>query len=498
MSSRRRRQGTRTRPAAPQQHRPAVPTPAAPAPVASTPVASTAVVSTPVEPTTVEPTTVAPAPVEETLSGLDVLLQRARLTVAAAHADGETRGGLSLRTAGIPLLAAAVVGGTVGGTATGAAASTPSRGAVPQAGSHAASVAGAAVRSTAAVRTGASAASRGAARTASRPVVTYVVKSGDTLSEIAHRAGITLRSLLAANHLRATDVIRPGQRLVLPGVAAPKAPKPKPVVYVVRAGDTVSGIALRYRITVAAIVKANRLGPQAVIRPGQKLVLPGVKPAARKPKPPATHTVTVRAGDTLSGIAHREKVTLASLLALNHLTVTAVIHPGQKLLVPGPPKAANTFAGRTYPDAVVRAAAANRAVLAKRDVPSRAQMRALVARTAKKFKVPPELAMAIAYQESGFNMRAVSVANAIGCMQVIPSSGVWASRLVGRRLDLLDPEDNVTAGVAIIAALLRSAKDERTAIAGYYQGLGSVNKNGMFPDTRRYVANVQRLEHRFT
>ena len=91
----------------------------------------------------------------------------------------------------------------------------------------------------------------------------------------------------------------------------------------------------------------------------------------------------------------------------------------------------------------------------------------------------------------------MSPANAIGCMQVIPSSGVWASRLVGRRLDLLDPDDNVTAGVAIIAALLRSAPDERTAIAGYYQGLGSVRKNGMFPDTRRYVANVQRLEARF-
>jgi soluble lytic murein transglycosylase-like protein len=123
-------------------------------------------------------------------------------------------------------------------------------------------------------------------------------------------------------------------------------------------------------------------------------------------------------------------------------------------------------------------------------------MRHTVQVTARRYGVDPALALAVAYQESGFNQRAVSPANAIGTMQVIPSSGVWASHLVGRRLDLLDPHDNVTAGVAILAAL-RVAAPERTAIAGYYQGLSSVRRNGMFADTRRYVANVQTLRARF-
>jgi LysM repeat protein len=405
-------------------------------------------------------------------------------TTASAPSAART----AVRAAGIPLLAAAVVGGS----ATGAAAvGAPAAAGVPQAGSHTATsgaVAGTA-QSRATVRAAAPA-------TAAPKGVTYVVKAGDTLSEIAHRAGIRLAALLAANDLTATETIFPGQRLVLPGVKAPTtAPKPraKPVVHVVVAGDTLSEIAHRYKITVASIMKANRL-TSTVIRPGQKLVLPGAV-ARRAPAPAAsTHVVVVKAGDTLSGIAHREGTTLARLLALNHLTASSVIHPGQRLLVPGYP---NTFAGRTYPDSVARAAAANRALLAGRAVPSRARMQALVVATARRFTVDPALAQAIAYQESGFNMRAVSPANAIGCMQVIPSSGVWASRLVGRRLDLLDPEDNVTAGVAIIAALRRAAPDERTAIAGYYQGLGSVTRNGMFPDTRRYVANVQRLEARF-
>ena len=99
--------------------------------------------------------------------------------------------------------------------------------------------------------------------------------------------------------------------------------------------------------------------------------------------------------------------------------------------------------------------------------------------------------------ESGFNQKQVSIANAIGIMQVIPSSGRWASQLAGRRLDLMDAEDNVTAGVALLRVLLRAAPDERIAIAGYYQGLAGVQRNGMYPDTRRYVATVQALKRRY-
>jgi N-acetylmuramoyl-L-alanine amidase len=82
-------------------------------------------------------------------------------------------------------------------------------------------------------------------------------------------------------------------------------------------------------------------------------------------------------------------------------------------------------------------------------------------------------------------------------MQVIPSSGEWASQLSGQDIDLLDPQDNATAGVVILRALTRAEADPATAIAGYYQGLSSVRRNGMYADTRRYVANVQTLMARF-
>ena len=111
--------------------------------------------------------------------------------------------------------------------------------------------------------------------------------------------------------------------------------------------------------------------------------------------------------------------------------------------------------------------------------------------------VDPALALAVSYQESGWNMHVVSVANAVGAMQVIPSTTEWISGVVGRRLNPLDPHDNATTGVVLLKILTQTAGDDRTAIAGYYQGLRSVRERGMYPDTRRYVANVMSLRARF-
>ena len=155
------------------------------------------------------------------------------------------------------------------------------------------------------------------------------------------------------------------------------------------------------------------------------------------------------------------------------------------------------YSAKHFPSTTVAAAKKNHALLATMPVPTREQAKAMVAATASRHGVDPALALAISYQESGWNHRSVSVANAIGIMQVIPSSGDWASSMVGRELNLLDAQDNVTAGVVIIRALQRATGDDETAIAGYYQGLSSVRKNGMYSDTRAYVRNIQALRVKF-
>lgn len=360
----------------------------------------------------------------------------------------------------------------------------------------------------------------------------YTVRTGDTVSHIAQRAGVSVAAISRANALADASRIRAGQVLSIPGAAAPAAAAPAPraaaptttgtvrSTYTVVKGDTVSHIAARTGSSVAAIVAANHLDGRAFIRIGQVLTIPSAgAPAAAVTTvsatvatvptvkavsaPTSVSRYTVAAGDTLSAIASRFGTTVAAVAAANGLDSRGLIRIGQGLDVPGAtvatakPLVGDTFAGRTYPAVVVGAANVNKAALLATGVPSPAQMRALVASTARTLGVDPALALAVAYQESGFDQTSVSPANAIGTMQVTPSSGEWASQMAGRSLNLLNPQDNVTAGVLILRSLVRTAPDLPSAIAGYYQGLTSVQKSGMFPDTRRYVANVQTLMTRF-
>ncbi|MFF1529441.1 LysM peptidoglycan-binding domain-containing protein [Cellulomonas sp. NPDC058312] len=341
----------------------------------------------------------------------------------------------------------------------------------------------------------------------------YTVRSGDTVSHIASKHGTSVAAVRTANGLDARAFIREGQTLTIPtsGTTAPAAATPAASggSHTVASGETVSGIAKRYGTTVAAVTAANGLDARAFIRVGQTLTIPGAgaAPAAATPAAPApaaggSHTVA--SGETVSAIAKRYGTTVAAVTAANGLDARAFIRVGQTLTVPGaaaPATAApapagttlvgNTFLGRTYAPSVVASANANKATLLAMGVPSKADMQAKVAATARAMGVDPALAQAIAFQESGFNHTSVSPANAIGTMQVIPSSGEWASQLVGRDLNLIDPDDNVVAGVAILRQLVKSSPDLPTAIASYYQGSGSVKRNGMFSDTRRYVANIQ-------
>lgn len=355
--------------------------------------------------------------------------------------------------------------------------------------------------------------------------VRYTVQRGDTVSHIAARTGVSIASIAAANALANPSYIRAGQVLTIPtgrpaattpAPAAPAAPAPAATTsYTVVRGDSLSRIAARYGTTVAALATANRIANPSLIRIGQVLTVPSkgsapTAPAAPVPAPapavapPSTSTTasyTVARGDTLSGIAARYGTTVAAIQSANGLGRSTLIRIGQVLAVPvtatATPLVGSTFAGRTYPAVVVAAANANRATLLAIGVPTKEQIRALVVSTATSMGVDPSLALAVSFQESGFDHSQVSPANAIGAMQVIPSSGQWASDLVGRDLNLLDPRDNVTAGVAILRSLLRTSPDLSTAIASYYQGASSVQHNGMFSDTKVYVANVRALIPRF-
>ncbi|WP_439594185.1 LysM peptidoglycan-binding domain-containing protein [Microbacterium sp.] len=127
------------------------------------------------------------------------------------------------------------------------------------------------------------------------PASTYAVRGGDTLIGIAQRHGVTLRALFDANGLDYSSVIYPGQTIAIPGgaaalAAAPAAaPAPAPAApaasttHTVSGGDTLSGIAQRYGITLKAVFDANGLGWSSIIYPGQTLAIPGAAGLAAAP-----------------------------------------------------------------------------------------------------------------------------------------------------------------------------------------------------------------------
>ena len=368
----------------------------------------------------------------------------------------------------------------------------------------------------------------GAIATAALPIITL-----STLGSLAGTAH-------ASNTPAFKPTVRPAAVPTPANVAEAKAraatlvaaAKPKAKTVTVKAGDTVWGLASRHGVPVEQVLRLNRLKASSLIFPGQKLTIsrgaslpkPGVqrsKPAGKKQATrkarstragSAVKTYTVRAGDTLSAIASKNGVSLATIFRANNMGASTIIYPGQKIKLSGTasaPKTAartaskttkraannslvsNKFLHYTYDAQTHANANASKRTLLARQVPSRAQMRQIVADTAVRYGVDPRLALAHAQIESGFDARAVSPANAVGTMQVLPSTAKWMGNTIGRQLDPLDPHDNVTAGVLFIKYLHNNADNRDQAIGAYYQGLAGIKRYGMYADTRDYVRKVR-------
>jgi len=349
--------------------------------------------------------------------------------------------------------------------------------------------------------------------------VPHTVQPGETLWSIASANNLTTRTVAAYNGLSEDAQVVLGSTIMVPSttegyaslqnaglVAASPTTTSAPASssgssggsYVVQPGDTLTAIAGRAGVSVSSLAAANGLDPAGILLAGTSLSLAGgAAPAASSAPassgaPAAQGAYKVRPGDTLGNLARQTGVSVDAMAAMNGLDPSGVLLTGTVLKLPtgAPAPAASSTPEPTQ--TVVPAAAPEPTAqsLGAADIQS----------IAAAHGVSPSLAAAIAWQESGFNNGMVSGANARGIMQVMPGTWDYVQQNLagGRPLDPNSATDNVHAGVMYLKRLLTDAGgDENAAIAGYYQGLSSVQSRGMFDDTKQYVDNVQALRSRF-
>jgi LysM repeat protein len=305
--------------------------------------------------------------------------------------------------------------------------------------------------------------------------------------------------------------VRPS-RLLLFCVALliPVAPASAAVPHTVQPGETLWSIAAANNLTTRTVAAYNGLSEDSQVVLGSTIQVPttvegygalqqqGLVPADPAQAAPAESApapqgaYTIRPGDTLSALAAQAGVSTDAMAAMNGLDPSGVLLAGTAIKLPsGAPAPAQ--ASQPAPQEVVVPEAAP-------EPTSEFVSAADVQNVAAAHGVSPSLAAAIAYQESGFNNGMVSSANARGVMQVMPGTWDYVQENLagGEQLDPSSAHDNVHAGVLYLKRMLTDAGgDESAAVAGYYQGLGSVRSRGLFEDTKQYVANVQALRGRF-
>jgi LysM repeat protein len=360
----------------------------------------------------------------------------------------------------------------------------------------------------------------------------HVVAPGETLTSVAAADGLSVAQVAAANGLSPFAQLVAGTTLQIPpqGVSAAPAPSTSATAttasssgtagdgdtdgdeasasgsalpggsYVVQPGDTLTAIAARAGTTVAAIAAANGLDPNGVLLSGTALRLAGgptyVSESSPSQSSSSTGSYVVQPGDTLSAIAARAGTTVAQLAAANRLNPNGVLLYGTTISVPGAGGSSTAASAESQPVGAPAEGNPSAPPYPTAETVSASQVGSIASANG----VPPALAEAIGWQESGFNNDLVSSSDARGVMQILPGTWDWIQRTLTPNAPLApaSASSNVLGGVLLLRSLLNSTGGNPTeAAAGYYQGLSSVQQNGMYSDTQQYVNNVSALEQQF-
>lgn len=246
--------------------------------------------------------------------------------------------------------------------------------------------------------------------------------------------------------------------------------------YQVKPGDSLSVIARNHGVSTRTLAAENGISNVHLVRVGQVLRIPGIY-------------YVVRAGDTLSGIAVSAGTSMSELAATNGIQNLDRIRIGQRLRLPvvSSTRSVNPAAGYGRLPARLRAD------------PARLNLIPSFEKWAAHYGVPADVLMAVAYRESGWQQGVISPKGAIGVGQLMPRTAEWIAQDLIRVADLdpYDPDDNIRMSARFLAWLKGYMGSLDAALAGYYQGPGSVAALGYFDDTTDYISNIKRIRAMF-
>ncbi|AII50317.1 peptigoglycan-binding protein LysM [Synechococcus sp. KORDI-52] len=173
----------------------------------------------------------------------------------------------------------------------------------------------------------------------SATAASVTVRSGETLSDIADRYGVSVGTLMRMNGIRNPNHVEAGSHLQVPGPTVTAGSGR----HRVKSGETLSSIASKYRVSGRDLMALNNLRNANHVEVGQTLRLPSnavmprpaFKPVAVTPIPGATEH-TVAKGQTLTQIAKAYKLPVASLISINELSDPNKVEVGTRLYLTDP------------------------------------------------------------------------------------------------------------------------------------------------------------------
>lgn len=163
----------------------------------------------------------------------------------------------------------------------------------------------------------------------------YTVRQGDTLSGIANSHGTTTSKLASLNNISNPNLIYVGQALLVTStstnIATNNSTSSTDIKYIVQSGDTLSSIAADNNVSINNLVTLNNIENANLIHIGDVLTIKTANVTTSNTSTIKSGTYTVQSGDSLSAIAAKYGISVATLASLNNITDTNLILTGQVL-----------------------------------------------------------------------------------------------------------------------------------------------------------------------